>query len=139
MKNITHVDHIAIATKDLKKSLEFFEQGLGLKCEHLEELPQRGLRIAMLPIGELRIELMEATRPDSEISAFLEKRGPGIHHIAFATPDASLATNMLRTQGIALTSDSVQVGARDSRVAFVHPKSSGGVLLELVEPAGNKV
>jgi len=132
-KNITHVDHIAIATKDLQKSLEFFEQALGLKCDHIEELPERGLRVAMLPIGEARIELMEPTREDSEISAFLDKRGPGIHHIALASPDASATFDALKERGVAMTSDSVQFGAGGSKVAFVHPKSSGGVLLELVE------
>lgn len=112
------LDHIGIVTADLAQSLDFFEKTLGLSCSHVEELPERGVRIAFLPIGDTRIELIEAMHDQSEVSGFLNKRGPGLHHIAFS--------------GIE-TSEPLKPGAHGSQVAFIHPKKTGGVLVELCQ------
>lgn len=130
MPSVKSVDHIAIATADLDGSLKFFAGALGIVCEHIEELPERGIRVAMLPIGETRIELITPMRPDSEVSAFLEKRGGGIHHIAFNTNDVDADVADLRNKGVRIAQDP-SPGAHGCRVAFVHPKATGGVLLEL--------
>lgn len=116
------LDHIGIVTANLSESLDFFEQKLGLKCFHTKEMPDRGIRVAFLSVGDANIELIEAMHDKSEISGFLEKRGPGLHHIALETD--SLPDNIE-------TIEPLKAGAHGSKVAFVHPKKTGGVLLEL--------
>jgi methylmalonyl-CoA/ethylmalonyl-CoA epimerase len=133
MTSISKLDHIAIATADLDTSLAFFKDALGLTCTHTEDLEERGIRVAFLPIGEIRIELVAPLRDDSEISGFLEKRGGGIHHLAFSTPDVDGDVEALKAKGVRMAQDPAP-GAHDCRVAFVHPKASGGVLLELSTP-----
>jgi methylmalonyl-CoA epimerase len=128
------IDHIAIATKSLSQSLEFFEKKLGLVCDRIEELHDRGIRVAFLPIGDTRIELIEAMREGSEISSFLEKRGPGLHHIAFESENIQKDFDDLREDGVQFTTETISSGAHDAQVAFVHPKSSQGVLIELTKP-----
>jgi methylmalonyl-CoA/ethylmalonyl-CoA epimerase len=132
MPQVRALDHIAIATPDLESSLKVFEQ-LGLKCDHVEELPERGIRVAFLPIGDTRIELVTPTREDSEVSAFLDKRGGGIHHLAFRVDDVDSDVKALKDGGVRMAQEPAP-GAHDCRVAFVHPKSTGGVLLELSTP-----
>lgn len=129
------IDHIAIATKSLSQSLEFFEKKLGLSCDKIEELADRGIRVAFLPIGDTRIELVEAMRDDSEISGFIEKRGPGLHHIAFEPDDIENDFERLQNDGVIFTGKSLTTGAHGAQVAFIHPKSSQGVLIELTKPA----
>ncbi|MEI6789776.1 MAG: methylmalonyl-CoA epimerase [Myxococcaceae bacterium] len=119
MKNL---DHIGIATANLTQSLEFFEKSLGLTCSHIEELPDRGIRVAFLPLGNTRLELIEPMHDNSEISGFLAKRGPGLHHIALSVENVP---NNLETL------EPLRPGAHGAQVAFVHPKKTGGVLLEL--------
>lgn len=136
MPNIVALDHIAVATKDLDEALRFWEGQLGLKCEHVEELPDRGIRVAFLPVGNTRIELvapMAGREHDSEVSKFLADRGGGIHHIALRTPDVDADTREMETKGARIAAQP-KPGAHDCRVAFVHPKSTGGVLLELSTP-----
>lgn len=136
MPNITALDHIAIATKDLEGSLTFWQAQLGLVCEHIEELPERGIRVAFLPVGDTRIELvapMAGRENDSEVSKFLADRGGGIHHIALRTPDVDADTAAMAEAG-ARIAQKPSPGAHNCRVAFVHPKSTGGVLLELSTP-----
>jgi methylmalonyl-CoA/ethylmalonyl-CoA epimerase len=127
------LDHIAIATADLDASLKMFEEALGITCDHVEELPDRGIRVAFLPIGDTRIELVTPMREGSEVSAFLAKRGGGIHHIALRTTDVDAATAELKSKGVQMAQDPAP-GAHGCRVAFVHPKATGGVLLELSTP-----
>lgn len=134
MPHVTKLDHIAIATDDLEESLRFWEQALGLKASHTEDLPDRGIRVAFLPVGETRIELITPLRAGSEVSGFLEKRGGGIHHLAFSTPDVDTDVAALKEQGVRLTSEEAAPGAHGCRVAFVHPKASGGTLIELSTP-----
>jgi methylmalonyl-CoA/ethylmalonyl-CoA epimerase len=136
MPRIEALDHIAIATANLDESLAFWERQLGLRCEHIESLPERGIRVAFLPIGSTRIELVSplpGREHDSEVSAFLEKRGGGIHHIAMRTPDVDGDINEMAAGG-ARIAQAPSPGAHECRVAFVHPKSTGGVLLELSTP-----
>lgn len=135
MPRIKKIDHIAIATKSLSQSLEFFEKQLGLICEKIETLPARKIRVAFLPIGDTRIELIEAMADDSEVSTFLEKRGPGLHHIAFESGEVAADMDAMKAAGVAFTGAAPSSGAHGAQVAFVHPKSSGGVLIELTEPA----
>jgi methylmalonyl-CoA epimerase len=127
---MTHrqLDHIAIVVDNLTESLAFYEKQLGLVCEHIEELAERGIRIAMLPIGNTRIELIEAMNDHSEVSSFMAKRGPGIHHICLTSDD--VARDMERMD-VKFTTAHPSSGADGKTVAFIHPKSSGGVLIEL--------
>ena len=133
MTKIRAVDHIAIATPDLEASLAFFRDALGITCDHIEEIAERGIRVAMLPIGGTRIELVTPMREDSEVSAFLDKRGGGIHHIALTTDDVDGDTLELAAKNVRIAQEPAP-GAHGCRVAFVHPKATGGVLLELSTP-----
>jgi methylmalonyl-CoA/ethylmalonyl-CoA epimerase len=130
MPNVRGVDHIAIATPDLEASLALWERALGIRCDHVEELPERGIKVAMLPVGGTRIELVAPLHEKSEVSSFLEKRGGGIHHIALAVADVDQDVAELKAAGVKIAQEPAP-GAHGCRVAFVHPKATGGVLLEL--------
>ncbi|MBO8160402.1 MAG: methylmalonyl-CoA epimerase [Thermosipho sp. (in: Bacteria)] len=127
------IDHIGIVVKNAKERLKLYEDFLGLKVTHIEELPERGLRVYFIQIGETRIELLEATNENSEISGFLEKRGEGIHHIAINVEGIENAVELARLKGFKPLSDEPKKGAGGTKVLFLHPKTTGGILLELVE------
>jgi len=127
------IDHIGIATNGFDEALKFWVDSLGLENIHIETVAEQKVRVAMLPIGESRIELLEPTSDDSPISKFLEKRGGGIHHVAVQVENIEASLNQLRDSGARLIDESPRVGAEGSLVAFVHPSSTGGVLLELVQ------
>ena len=127
------IDHIGIATRGIKDAMTFYRDALGLDSAEIEEVAEQKVRVAMLPLGESRIELLEATSADSPISGFLEKRGPGIHHIAVQVDDIRAALANLREKGARLIDEEPRHGAGGCLVAFVHPSSTGGVLLELVQ------
>ncbi len=127
------IDHLGIATKGIDEALRFWEDALGLENVHTETVEDQKVRVAMLPIGESRIELLEPTSDDSPISNFLAKRGGGIHHIAVEVDDIEAALAKLKSQGMRLIDESPRIGAEGCLVAFVHPAASGGVLLELVQ------
>ncbi len=129
------IDHLGIATKDIQEALKFWEGSLGLENVHTEIVEDQKVRVAMLPLGESRIELLEPTSEDSPISKFLEKRGGGIHHIAVNVEDINAALAKLKAEGMELIDEQPRIGAEGCLVAFVHPRSSGGVLLELVQAA----
>jgi methylmalonyl-CoA/ethylmalonyl-CoA epimerase len=129
------INHLGIATKGIDEALKFWGDALGLENIHTEVVEDQKVRVAMLPIGESRIELLEPTSDDSPISKFLDKRGGGIHHIAVEVDDIEAALARLKSQGMRLIDETPRVGAEGSLVAFVHPSSSGGVLLELVQTA----
>ena len=132
------IDHIGIATRGIEDALAFYRDALGLDASETEEVAEQKVRVAMLPIGESRIELLEATSEDSPISRFLEKRGPGIHHIAVRVDDIRGVLADLRQKGARLIDEEPRKGAGGCLVAFVHPSSTGGVLLELVQkPVGS--
>ena len=138
MPKMRSLDHIAIATEDLESALSFYREALGIEATHTEDLDDRGIRVAFLPIGDTRIELIQPLRPDSEVSGFLAKRGGGIHHLAFRSDDVDADVNELKEKGIRLTSESAAPGAHDCRVAFLHPKATGGTLIEISTPPGEK-
>ncbi|HEV3469333.1 MAG TPA: methylmalonyl Co-A mutase-associated GTPase MeaB [Pyrinomonadaceae bacterium] len=127
------VEHIGIATPRLDDALRFWRDALGLEVRHTEVVEEQGVRVAMLPAGEPRIELLEPTGEDSPVAKFLQKRGPGIHHVAVRVPDIRAALARLAAQGVRLIDAEPRLGAGGCLVAFVHPQSAGGVLLELVE------
>jgi methylmalonyl-CoA/ethylmalonyl-CoA epimerase len=127
------IDHIGIATRAIEESLGFWRDALGLEVEHTETVEEQGVRVAMLPVGEPRVELLEPTGPDTPVAKFLEKRGPGIHHVAVRVADIRAALARLKSEGARLIDEEPRVGAGGCLVAFVHPAASGGVLLELVE------
>jgi methylmalonyl-CoA/ethylmalonyl-CoA epimerase len=129
------IEHIGIATYKIDDALEFWRDALGLRVVETEEVAEQGVRVAMLPVGEPRIELLEPTSESSPVAKFLEKRGAGIHHIAVRVDDIRAALARLKEQGARLIDESPRTGAGGSLVAFVHPASAGGVLLELVEYA----
>jgi methylmalonyl-CoA/ethylmalonyl-CoA epimerase len=127
------INHLGIATKGINEALKFWEDALGLENVHTEVVEDQKVRVAMLPIGESRVELLEPTSEDSPISKFLEKRGCGIHHIAVEVDDIVASLARLKENGAMLIDETPRIGAEGCLVAFVHPKSSGGVLLELVQ------
>lgn len=127
------INHLGIATKGIDEALKFWEDALGLENVHTETVEDQKVRVAMLPIGESRVELLEPTSEDSPISKFLEKRGGGIHHIAVETDDIEAALAKLKQSGARLIDEKPRIGAEGCLVAFVHPSSTGGVLLELVQ------
>ncbi|MCZ2391384.1 MAG: methylmalonyl-CoA epimerase [Acidobacteria bacterium] len=127
------IDHLGIAAKSIEEALKFWADGLGLENVHTEIVEDQKVRVAMLPVGESRIELLEPTGDDSPISKFLEIRGGGIHHIAIQVSDIREALARLKAQGLRLIDETPRIGAEGCLVAFVHPAAAGGVLLELVE------
>jgi len=127
------INHLGIATKGIDEALMFWSDALGLENVHTEVVEDQKVRVAMLPVGESRIELLEPTSDDSPISKFLEKRGGGIHHIAVEVDDIKTSLAILKQKGMRLIDESPRIGAEGCLVAFVHPSSTNGVLLELVQ------
>ena len=127
------INHLGIATKDINEALKFWESSLGLENVHTETVEDQKVRVAMLPIGESRIELLEPTCEDSPISKFLEKRGGGIHHLAVEVDNIEEALKKLKSDGMRLIDETPRIGAEGCLVAFVHPASANGVLLELIQ------
>ena len=127
------IDHIGIAVPSLEEALTFYRDTLGLQPSAIIEVPHEKVRVAILEAGEPRIELLEATSSDSPIAHFLDKRGAGIHHIALKVSDLNAAVSKMKAEGRRLATDEIQTGAEGYRYVFVHPQSTGGVLLELIE------
>ena len=127
------IDHIGIATRQLKEATALWQDALGLEIDSTEEVAEQGVRIAMLPIGETHIELLEPLTVESPIGRFLDKRGPGIHHIAIRVDDIRMTLEQLKEKGARLIDETPRMGAGGCLVAFIHPSSTNGVLLELVQ------
>ena len=130
---IPRIDHIGIAVESIDEARKLYEE-LGLEVAEIEEVPQEGVRVAMIEVGESRIELLEPTTADSPIRKFLDRRGPGMHHLCLASDALAEDDRRLRDGGYPLLRDKATRGAGGCWVHFVHPKSSGGVLLELSQP-----
>lgn len=130
---IVRVDHIGIAVNNAESALKFFSQLLGLKLEGEETVAEQKVKTFFLPIGDTEVELLEATAPDSPVAKFLEKRGEGVHHIAFSVEDIDSALKELQDNGIGLIDTKPRIGAGNKRIAFIHPKFTSGVLVELSE------
>ncbi|HSB27171.1 MAG TPA: methylmalonyl-CoA epimerase [Pyrinomonadaceae bacterium] len=127
------IDHIGIATRQLDEGLATWRDALGLSVAEIEEIAEQRVKVAMLPIGDTRIELLEPLSPDSAVGRFLEKRGPGIHHIAVKVDDISASLAELKRRGARLIDETPRIGAGGCLIAFVHPATTNGVLLELVQ------
>ena len=126
------IDHLGVAVKSLQQARAFYEM-LGLRVSGEEVVEHEKVKVAMVPLGESRIELLEATGPDSVIAKFVEKRGEGLHHVALHVPNLADTVKTLKANGTRLISDEIKIGAGGHRYVFVHPSSAGGVLVELVE------
>jgi methylmalonyl-CoA/ethylmalonyl-CoA epimerase len=129
---MTTIDHLGIAVKSIAAARGLYES-LGMRVISEETVPHEQVKVAMIPVGESRIELLEATASDSPVGRFIAKRGEGIHHIALQVPDLSAAVEHLKKQGTRLISDEIKVGAGGHLYVFIHPASTGGVLIELCE------
>jgi methylmalonyl-CoA epimerase len=126
------LDHLGIAVKSLESAKTIYEK-LGLAISAEEEVPAEKVRLVMVPIGDTRLELLEATSDDSVIARFIANRGEGLHHLCLRVPNLAAAVHKLQTDGVRLISEEIKTGAGGHRYIFVHPSSTGGVLLELVE------
>lgn len=129
------IDHIGIAVCSIEQSLRLYASGLGLLVERIEEVSAQKTKIAMLPVGEGRLELLESMEDDSPIARFLAKRGEGLHHVCFQVDDIAAELNQLKAAGVRLIDQEPRRGRGGSLVAFVHPESAAGVLIELSQPA----
>ena len=130
---LKHIDHIGIAVKNLTVAINFYENILGLKCYKIEEVPDQKVKTAFLQIGQTKIELLESTETDGPIGKFIEKKGEGVHHIAYSVENMSSALSELNENKIQLIDKQPRKGADDMNIAFLHPKSTGGVLIELCQ------
>jgi methylmalonyl-CoA/ethylmalonyl-CoA epimerase len=131
--NLSHIEHIGIAVKSLQDAIPFYENVLGLKCYNIEEVVDQKVKTAFFMIGQTKIELLEPTAPESPIAKFIEKRGEGIHHIAFAANGLQASLDDLAGKGVQLLDKNPRKGAEGLNIAFLHPKSTIGVLMELCE------
>lgn len=127
------IDHIGIAVKSLADAVQVYEHAIGMQIAGFDEVADQGVRVAMLTIGESRIELLEPTSPDSPIEKFMARRGEGIHHIALRVDDLEQMLERLKAGGVRLIDETPRRGAHNTRIAFVHPSSTHGVLVELVQ------
>jgi methylmalonyl-CoA/ethylmalonyl-CoA epimerase len=133
---VKKVDHIGIAVNNLDESVKFYENILGLKLQGVETVEEQKVKVAFLPVGDTEIELLEATTPDSPIAKFIENKGQGVQHIAFRVDDLEKALEEMKKLGIRLIDEKPRYGAGGARIAFLHPKSTNGVLVELCERKG---
>ena len=131
--NLTHIEHIGIAVKNLDESIKFWEEKLGLKCYAVEEVKDQRVKTAFFMIGQTKIELLESTDPEGPIGKFIEKKGEGIHHLAFASNNVAADLAELESKEIQLIDKAPRKGAEGLSIAFLHPKSTFGVLTELCE------
>jgi len=132
---LSKINHIGIAVKSLEESLPFYRDNLGMSFAGIEEVAEQKVRVAMLQVGESKIELLEPTSDDSPVAKFMEKNGPGIHHLAYEVEDIEAAIAKLMGEGARMIDEKPRCGAHDTRIAFIHPKSSNGVLTEICQCA----
>jgi methylmalonyl-CoA/ethylmalonyl-CoA epimerase len=130
---VSHIEHIGIAVKNLKEAIKMYEYIFGLSCYKIEEIPDQKIRTAFFQIGQTKIELLESTDPEGPIGKFIEKKGEGVHHIAFAVENLADTLREVEAKGFQLIDKHPRQGAEGLNIAFLHPKSTGGVLLELCE------
>ncbi len=127
------IDHIGVAVRDLDQSLAFYRDMLGLEVAGVEEVAEQKVRVAFLPVGESKVELLESTAPDGPVAKFIESKGEGVQHIAFRVNNLEEKLAQLKAKGVRLIDEQPRYGAGGARIAFLHPKSTGGVLVELCE------
>lgn len=129
------IDHVGVAVEELEPALELYRDRFGLREEHRETVAEFGVEAVLLEVGTGHVELLRPTSPESAVGRFLARSGPGIHHVAYRTDDIDAELERLRGAGVRLIDERPRTGIRQSRVAFLHPRATGGVLTELVEPA----
>jgi methylmalonyl-CoA/ethylmalonyl-CoA epimerase len=132
---LDRIDHIGVATDDLEGAVAIYEGMLGMPVAHRETVESQGVEAVLLDVGEGHVELLSPLGPDTPVGKYLDKRGPGLHHVAYAVGDIDEVLSRLKEAGVEMIDSEPRQGIRDSRVAFVHPRSTGGVLTEIVEPA----
>jgi methylmalonyl-CoA/ethylmalonyl-CoA epimerase len=128
------LDHIGVAVEDLDAAIDLYKQRFGMAEQHREVVEAQGVEAVLLEIGEGHVELLKPLGPDTAVGKFLASRGPGLHHVAYQTADIDSALEQVKAAGLELIDETPRIGIRGSRVAFVHPKATGGVLTEIVEP-----
>lgn len=128
------IDHIGVAVEDLDAAIELYKQRFEMGEQHREVVEEQGVEAVLLEIGEGHVELLRPLGPDTAVGKFLARSGPGLHHVAYQTSDIDAALEQVKAAGLKLIDEQPRVGIRGSRVAFLHPKATGGVLTELVEP-----
>jgi methylmalonyl-CoA epimerase len=129
------VDHIGVAVEDIDASLELYERDYGMTLVHREVVAEQGVEAVLLDVGENHIELLAPTGPDTPVGKFIAKKGPGMHHVAYQVDDIEATLAALKEAGLRLIDETPRTGIRNSRVAFLHPKTAGGLLTEIVQPA----
>ena len=129
------IDHVGVAVEDLDAAIALHERTYGLALAPREVVEEQGVEAVLLDIGASHVELLRPLQPDTAVGRFLASRGPGLHHVAYRVDDIEAALDALRDRGVQLIDETPRAGIRDSRVAFVHPRSTGGVLTEIVQPA----
>ena len=129
--NITHIEHIGIAVNNLDEAIPYYENVLGLKCYAIEEVADQKVKTAFFMVGQTKIELLESTDPEGPIGKFIEKKGPGVHHLAFAVDNVNEALTEIGSKGIHLIDKAGRKGAEGMNIGFLHPKSTLGVLTEI--------
>ncbi|MEA4983512.1 MAG: methylmalonyl-CoA epimerase [Paludibacter sp.] len=130
---LTHIEHLGIAVKSLETAIPFYEEVLGLKCYAVEEVAEQKVKTAFFQVGQTKIELLESTDPEGPVGKFIEKKGEGIHHLAFAAEGLQESLDILAEKGVTLIDKTPRKGAEGLNIAFLHPKSTFGVLTELCE------
>ena len=131
------ISHIGIAVNSIEEATPFYSEVLGMEFEGTEVVAEQKVRVAFFVVGESRIELLEPTSEDSPVAKFLEKNGPGVHHVAYEVDDLEQRLESLKASGVRLIDEAPRIGAHNTRIAFMHPKASGGVLTELCEPGNH--
>ena len=134
--SVQALNHIGIAVRSIEEQKPYYEEKLGLQFEGLEDVPSQKVRVAFFRVADVRIELLEPTEADSPVAKFLDKRGEGLHHVAYTVEDIQARIDELKNSGLRMIDDQPRAGAHHMQIAFLHPKSSHGVLTELCEPAG---
>lgn len=129
--NISHIEHIGIAVKSLEEAIPYYEEKLGLKCYAIEEVEEQKVKTAFFQVGDTKIELLESTSPDGPVGKFIEKKGQGVHHLAFAVDNVNDSLNELGEKGVQLIDKTSRKGAEGLNIGFLHPKSTMGVLTEI--------
>ena len=135
---LTKINHIGIAVTSLAEAVPFYEKNLGMALKGIEEVAEQKVRVAMLEVGQSKIELLEPTSSDSPVARFLEKNGPGVHHLAYEVAEIEVAIAKLIADGARMIDTMPRNGAHGTKIAFIHPKSSGGVLTELCQSSGER-
>jgi methylmalonyl-CoA/ethylmalonyl-CoA epimerase len=131
------IDHVGVAVEDLDAAIELYEKSFEMRLAHREVVESQGVEAVLLDVGDGHVELLRALGPDTAVGKFLSRKGPGLHHVAYAVDDIDAVLRRLSAVGVELIDSEARIGIRESRVAFLHPRSTGGVLTEIVEPAGH--